>query len=535
MVAGPQIYVEAWVILALGMASRIVPVLERNAVGLPRWLPWSLPALVALVLVMAGSIFARDWVNERREARRPLPPADSPNVVLIVMDTVRADHLSLYGYHRATTPKLARLAERGIRFDNARATAPWTLPSHASMFTGRWPNELGVQWMTPLRNKFTTLAEYLGSHGYATAGFAANTLFCSYDTGIDRGFTRFEDYELGAVDAFKTAFVVDLAFKWAFGPAVKYGRSFDAGPLRPFQEVMLGWILARDRISAWALNRKFVDWLVRRREPGRPFFAFLNYFDAHIPYVPPTIAEHRFGLRPQSFTDAKVLDGWVSVKKLELAPYFKILAEDAYDNCLAYLDKQLGELFDELERRGELDRTLVIVTSDHGEGLGEHDLFDHGESLYRTEIHVPLLILAPARGRTRGVVRETVSLRNLPATIVELVGLERNSPFPGSSLAKLWQRSSTDASPIPTDGVLSELTGPNPTDPNQGGSPARRGPLISLAEGEFVYIRNEGDGAEELFNERDDPRELSNRAGALAMQPILKQLRERVNQLRPRP
>ena len=92
----------------------------------------------------------------------------------------------------------------------------------------------------------------------------------------------------------------------------------------------------------------------------------------------------------------KVLDGWTDVNKHELSQHFRTLARDAYDNCLAYLDDQLGELFEALQRRGELDRTLVIVTSDHGEGLGEHDLFDHGESLYRTEINVPLLIVAPA-------------------------------------------------------------------------------------------------------------------------------------------
>ena len=243
------------------------------------------------------------------------------------------------------------------------------------------------------------------------------------------------------------------------GLAVNYGRSFDAGPFRPLQEVLLGWILARDRISAQAINLKFVDWLARRREPGRPFFAFLNYFDAHSPYVPPTIAEHRFGLRPQSVADAKVLDGWRDVNKLELSPYYRILARDAYDNCLAYLDGQLGELFEELQRRGELDRTLVIVTSDHGEGFGEHDLFDHGESLYRTEISVPLLIVAPASSRSQGVVSETVSLRNLPATIVELVGLEANSSFPGPSLANLWRRSSPDPGSVTIDGVISELTG----------------------------------------------------------------------------
>ena len=477
MVAGPQIYVAAWMILALGMASRLVPLLERHAIGLRRWLLWSFPGLLGLVLVMAGSVFAGDWVKERREARRPLPPADSPNVLLIVMDTVRADHLSLYGYHRATTPKLEQLAKRGIRFDKVRATAPWTLPSHASMFTGRWPHELGVEWMTPLRGKFPTLAEYLGSHGYATAGFAANTLFCSYDTGIDRGFAHYEDYELGPLAAVRTAFVVDVAFKDVFGLAANYGRSFDAGPFRPLQDVLLGWVLARDRISAHAINLKFVDWLARRREPGRPFFAFLNYFDAHSPYVPPTIAGHRFGLRPQSFADAKILDGWRDVKKLELPLYFRTLAQDAYDNCLAYLDEQLGELFEELQRRGELDRTLVIVTSDHGEGLGEHDLFDHGESLYRTEISVPLVIVAPARSRSQGVVSETVSLRNLPATIVELVGLEADSSFPGPSLANLWRRSSPDPGSVTIDEVISELTGPNPSDPNQGRSPAKRGPL----------------------------------------------------------
>ena len=125
-----------------------------------------------------------------------MPPAGSPNVLLIVLDTVRADHLSLYGYPRPTTPNLERLARRGIRFDQARAAAPWTLASHANMFTGRWPHELAVEWMRPLRGDVPTLAEYLGSLGYATAGFAGNTFYCSYDSGLDRGFTHYEDYVL---------------------------------------------------------------------------------------------------------------------------------------------------------------------------------------------------------------------------------------------------------------------------------------------------------------------------------------------------
>jgi arylsulfatase A-like enzyme len=145
------------------------------------------------------------------------------------------------------------------------------------------------------------------------------------------------------------------------------------------------------------------------------------------------------------------------------------------------------------------------------------------------------VIVLPARSRHQGVVNEIVSLRNLPATIVELVGLEANSPFPGPSLSKLWRTSSPDPNSNSIDEVISELTGPNPSDPNQGRSPAKRGPLVSLAEGDFVYIRNERDGVEELFNERDDPGELRNLARVDALEPVVKRFRERANQLRAKP
>ena len=222
LVAGPQIYRDAWFILALGIASRLVPRLERHPAAWRRRLVWSFPGLLGLVLVLAGSVFGGDWLKQRREAGRALPPADSPNVLFIVLDTVRADHLSLYGYHRRTTPTLERLAKRGIRFDGARATAPWTLPSHASLFTGRWPHELDVKWMTPLRGNFPMLAEYLGSHGYATAGFVGNTLYCSYDTGLDRGFTHYEDYVLEKLGPLQTAVLVDKVRRMLFSLDFRY-------------------------------------------------------------------------------------------------------------------------------------------------------------------------------------------------------------------------------------------------------------------------------------------------------------------------
>lgn len=208
------------------------------------------------------------------------------------------------------------------------------------------------------------------------------------------------------------------------------------------------------------------------------------------------------------------------------------LGRDCYDSCVAYADEHIGALFDELQSRGVLDRTIVIVTADHGEGLGEHGLFDHGESLYRTEIRVPLLISLPTGGAAGTVVDEFVSLRDIPATIVELVSPGTKSPFPGRSLVGMLH-GAPSAAAGQADGavVLSELAAPNPTDPNHGRSPARRGRLFALAEADFVYIRNEGDGKEELFNERDDPRELIDRSRAGPSSVVLNRFRDSLRQL----
>jgi arylsulfatase A-like enzyme len=271
--------------------------------------------------------------------------------------------------------------------------------------------------------------------------------------------------------------------------------------------------------------------LSRRREPARPFFAFVIYDDAHSDDTLPEGAPYRFGRPPTSEADARAPAAWSTLDKLHLPPYYKTPARDCYDNCLAYLDERLGEVFDELARRGFLDRTLVVITSDHGEGLGGHDRFFHGKTLYRPEIRVPLLILLPGLDRPV-IASETISLRDLPATIVDLTGQGAGSPFPGRSLARLWRDPRPEGPPPDGGGAISEPASPNPYDPNQGRSPAHRGALASLAEGDYVYIRNEGDGSEELFNERQDPNESDNRARFEAMQGVKERLRARLDRIR---
>jgi arylsulfatase A-like enzyme len=530
--AGRGVYVEAWLLLALGVASRVVPMLERQPDRWRRRLAWTAPALLGLVLLQAGWLLGSDRLKRWREEGRPLPAAGSPNVLLIVLDTVRADHLSLYGYPRPTTPHLRRLARQGIRLDRVRAASPWTLASHANMFTGRWPHELAVEWTGPLRGDVPTLAEHLGSLGYATAGFVGNTFYGSYDSGLDRGFTHYEDYVLDGLNAARTAKAVDDSLK-AIG---EIGRSFEISG-RTYQDLTRG-----ERKDARVVNREFLDWLSRRREPGRPFFAFLNYLDAHSPYLLPPGISHVLDTVPMTEKDWQLLGlRWSDENRRRFPLPARRLARDAYDNCLAYLDARLGELFDDLQRRGVLDQTLVIVTADHGEGLGEHGLFDHGESLYRAEIRVPLLIVLPAdRGRlpAPAVVDSLVSLRDIAATITGFVRPGTRSPFPGRSLLEFVPAGTTPPVIGPgthhedVDAVYSELASPNPADPNRGRSPAHRGPLISLAEGDLVYIRNENDGREELFNERDDPDERHDLARDGAMDPVLRRFRDRLQRVK---
>jgi arylsulfatase A-like enzyme len=500
-----QLDTIACILLAGGLAWQLVPRARPLESAFRTVVKFTLPPLLIFVAVLAIGRKTQFILNEHWAETKPVAKG-VPNVLFIVLDTVRAKNLGIYGYVRETTPNLAKLVNRGVGFADARSAAPWTLPSHATMFTGHWPSELFQHPEQKLDESVPTLAEYLGDNGYATAGFVANTFYCNSGFGLSRGFDHYEDF----YQNFGTSPGEILRHSELTRRMIKLVGGDDNA------------IRLDGRKDADRINADFLTWQTSRQ--GKPFFAFLNYLDAHAPYITPPNATRHFGLRPTNAADFKTLNDWQKLTSAPSDPRQIELARDAYDDCIAYLDEALGRLFDELQRRGVMDDTLVIVTADHGEEIGEHELVGHGRSLYREELHVPLLIARPGAIPSGKIVFEPVSLRDLPATIVDAVGLSDHSPFPGRSMAPLWKGDGKTGTIASTGVVRSEVALREKATTKTDRAPALRGPMTSiLAEG-MSYIRN-ADGSEELYRLVDDPAESRNLAKEDATRPTLERIR----------
>jgi arylsulfatase A-like enzyme len=531
LVAFPRVYGLAWLVVAIGFSARLVPLFERHSAAFVRFVRVSFPVAVGVVAIMAASVWVGEWLKRSRERGRPLPPPESPSVLLVVMDTVTAGRLDLHNYARPTSTTLRELAQRGIRFDSARSASSWTLASHATMFTGRWLHELSVGWLTPLDRKYPTLAEFLGARGYATAGFVANKTYCGRDSGLARGFTHYEDYIFPNLTCFKIAVLVNRTLTGIQAIEDFLEEQLAFAFFRPYLKY-LWWLLDTDRKGAAVINRQFVDWLAERGEPERPFFAFLNYYDAHDPYQLAPGRMHRFGAVAIDESQRDLILKWADLDKTSLSPQEIDFAVRAYDECVADLDEQLGILVDDLERRGALEQTWLFIVSDHGESFGEHaGVYCHGTSLYQTEVHVPLLIIPPRGGARQKVVDKTVSLRDLPATVIDVLGMTADSPFPGDSLARFWDGAPASSGATSSSPGLAELVPSDPVIRDPSKLPKNRWPLGGLADGNWSYIRREGEVREELFHLRNDAKEERNLADDPAARLQLERMRTRLGEL----
>jgi arylsulfatase A-like enzyme len=485
----------ACVLLPLGIAVSLQRWLRpRAAAALHFWrktAPWTL----ATWILLAAGIQGGRWAKERSAtANLPKTDASSPNVLVIVVDTLRADHVSAYGYPRLTTPNLDKLASQGVLFENAIAPCSWSLPSHVSLVTGRYQFEHGVNSVQPAPwlgwgessfRGYPTLGEELEKEGYRTGAFSANRVYFSSNLGFGRAFLHFEDYFHSAADAF-------VRTLWGREFARRYlSRSDQSLVHRTLVRLGFNSLIDRDtegwvrgspsgvRKRAAVVNSELLRWIDSDRQ--RPFFAFLNYMDVHHPYGAP--ADY---LRP---------------------PWNRGTAIDNYDDGLHYVDDSISHLLAELKQRGLTQKTLVVITSDHGESLGQHQLTYHASALYWELIHVPLLVWYPGHVPAGARVARPVSVSDIPATVLDLVQPGGKPDFPGPPLSLLWT-TPTSESPDPLSELArNEIIAPEDRQPEIPN--AYTGAMRSLVTPQWHLITHEKMG-NQLYDWIHDPAELNN-------------------------
>jgi arylsulfatase A-like enzyme len=410
-------------------------------------------ASLAFVTLSGANFQVRPlWIEPTVQDAAPRAAAGSqaPNVVLVVLDTVRAENLSLYGYARRTSPNLDALAAESLVFDRAISSGNYTLPSHASLFTGLLPGQHGAREFlsgteaTGLSRDVETLASRLRASGFTTGGVSANFVYLAPWTGLQRGLEIFDDRPRRLLSYHTYSFSL---------------RRSLVSP-RPPPRDPEGW----DGDSVTAAGSHFAT---RAREP---FFLFLNYLDAHVPYAP---------LAGRKFRG----DGVGS--DVGLIP--------DYDSAIAYTDSALGKLVDGLRRASILDRTVLVITSDHGEFLGEHGFTYHHRGAYEEVLHVPLLVRYP-KGLRRGRVQRPFGLHEVHRLILDLV----------ESRPTGWV-DAQEAEPRVLAQVWGRITSRDESDGARGIEP---GANVVYLDSFKMIGRSEGEN--ELYDLSKDPREEHN-------------------------
>lgn len=351
-----------------------------------------LPFIIAVVLV---GLWCAHKVLLNREFTHP-------NVILISVDTLRADHLGCYGYTRDTSPNIDRLAKSGVRFTQAMSQASWTLPSHMSIMTSQYPHVHGVEVaQQALPEDATTLAKVLSRSGYETAAFIS-WIYVARKFGFAQGFDEFTEL------------------------------------LPPEDQIDS---TTRASFKAEQVTNRVNEWLAR--EHPRPFFLFVHYFDPHLNYEPPPPYDRMFD---PAYTGAALGSyEWIRpyIKGANAVPQ-KIDARDRdfveslYDGEIRYTDYHLGRFLSAVDKAVGLDRCLIVFTSDHGEEFNDHGSMEgHQWTLYEETIHVPLVLRLPRSHQPARVVSRPVELIDIPTTILSLLNIAPPACFQGRDLSAL--------------------------------------------------------------------------------------------------
>jgi arylsulfatase A-like enzyme len=370
------------------------------------------------IMAICGALMI--WAQSSPRVLVPMgdPPGNAPNVLLVTLDTTRADHFGAYGNERVRTPNFDAFADSGARFDQAMAQIPVTGPSHTTIMSGQGPwTHGGLLNGIPVPANVPLLAETMRTNGYRTGGFVSAYVL-ERSVGLDRGFQVYDD---------------------------------DFGLLKGWARTLPGKLMAgvgRHIEPTHVLERKgertvdqALEWMKDQPDPsmGIPFFAWVHLFDPHGPYTPPAPWDTRYYEGDPRDPDHTSMESVVGVAEY-LKPSIEGITDvqwvlDQYAGEISYTDAQFGRLLDWLEDNGLANNTLVIVVGDHGESLGEHDSwFNHGDDLYEPSSHVPLAIRMPGTIPAGTVVEDPVELTDLVPTIHELLGIAIPELSDGSSL-----------------------------------------------------------------------------------------------------
>ena len=437
------------------------------------------------------------------------PPGDRPNVMLVVLDTARAVDVG-----ERVTPTLARLADEGTAFERAFAAAPWTVPSHASMFTGTYPSEHGAHGdHTYLDGDLRTLPEAFADAGYETMGVSNNT-WITEEFGYDRGFDELRrgwqyvqsDTDMGAVVRGEC-----LEEKLA----AARDRLFEGNPLVNAANVLYSEFLQPAGDDGAARTTDWIGNWAADRDDDRPFFCFCNYIEPHVVYDPPREHAERFLPPEASYDEATAIRQ--DPRAYDCGDYdlddrdFELLGA-LYRASLAYVDERLDRLRRALEDAGVWEETIVVVCGDHGEHVGEHGFFGHQYNLYDTLLHVPLVIHGgPFTGGDRR--SELVQLLDLPDTLLDAARIADDELTGQSRGRSLHPGGGTE----PREAVFAEYAAPQPSierlEARFGDLPDRvydyDRRLRAVRTTEYKYVAGD-DGFERLHHLPTDPGELTN-------------------------
>jgi choline-sulfatase len=388
-------------------------------------------------------------------------PKRDPNVLILVIDALRPDHLGCYGYGLATSPAIDGLARRGVLFTDATSPSSYTRAAVPSIFASVYPNAHGVlnqgKQVKMLSDEYKTLAETLKERGYATVAFAPNpSLHRSFNFG--QGFDLYDDN-----------FQV-------------------AGPK------------AQDFETARKINDRTLAWL--RKNQRKPFFAYLHYRDVHAPYVPPPPYDRMFGQPGQGrpLTRAEYESQPSDIKNprryRDLGSYI-----ERYDGEIRYTDDHLARFLDTLSKEGFLDDTVIFLTADHGESFLEHGSWTHGTGLYEELTHVPLLLVLPGEKTTSRRVAVPVQTTDIYPTVLELLNVEIPPGLQGRSLLEAIQGQADPNRPVFSEALV-----------NRRLRPWNFGQLAAVRSRGWKLIYNRWSRSGELYNLVRDPAETRNLA-----------------------